>query len=345
MRRIGAGQRDPRRRRAATSGGRRPVEEDLRRRAAGRCRSTPATRRRRRRRRSRRGRRGGAAAGRGCRARRSTRRSGPRRGSARRRPAAARASDVDGRPSEVSATIGWRAPYRAGRMSSVIPASMTTWRPPRSRTWRTRATSQPERATSARPGSMARRVGRRSSGSASSSAGSSRANRSGPGVGSSSGKTGKPPPTSSVSNVSSVPRSRATTASPRRTASRHASTARSCEPTWRWTPRGRIAPPPPLASQPTTPVASVSVIPNLDAPAPTASASMVSGVTSGLSRTRTSSGGRPPRPSPARWAIRARTSASSPDSMRDPGRAASTRSRPRGPPPAGPRRSCRRPRA
>ena len=31
------------------------------------------------------------------------------------------------------------------------------------------------------------------------------------------------------------------TASPRRTASRHASTAPSCDPTWRWTPRGRIA--------------------------------------------------------------------------------------------------------
>ena len=42
------------------------------------------------------------------------------------------------RPSEVSATIGWRAPYSAGRISSVMPASMTTWRPPRSRTWRTR---------------------------------------------------------------------------------------------------------------------------------------------------------------------------------------------------------------
>ena len=67
-------------------------------------------------------------------------------------------------------------------MSSVIPASMTTWRPPRSRTWRTRATSQPARATRARPGSIARRAGRRSSGTASSSAGSSRAKRSGLGT-------------------------------------------------------------------------------------------------------------------------------------------------------------------
>ena len=40
-----------------------------------------------------------------------------------------------------------------------MPASRMTWRPPRSRTWSTRATSQPARATSARPGSIARRVG------------------------------------------------------------------------------------------------------------------------------------------------------------------------------------------
>ena len=65
-----------------------------------------------------------------------------------------------------------------------MPASRTTWRPPRSRTWRTRATSQPARATSARPGSIARRVGRRSAGMPSSSAGSSRAKRSGVGDGS-----------------------------------------------------------------------------------------------------------------------------------------------------------------
>ena len=45
-----------------------------------------------------------------------------------------------------------------------MPASRTTWRPARSRTCRTRATSHPARATSARPGSMARRVGRRSAG-------------------------------------------------------------------------------------------------------------------------------------------------------------------------------------
>ena len=62
-----------------------------------------------------------------------------------------------------------------------MPASMTTWRPPRSRTCRTRATSQPDRATSARPGSMARRAGRRPSGTLARRSGSSRANRSGAG--------------------------------------------------------------------------------------------------------------------------------------------------------------------
>ena len=86
-----------------------------------------------------------------------------------------------------------------------MPASMTTWRPPRSRTCRTRATSQPDRATSARPGSMARRAGRRSSGTAARRSGSSRAKRSGAGhrlV--RAGRTGNPPPTSSVSNVVEV---------------------------------------------------------------------------------------------------------------------------------------------
>ena len=195
-----------------------------------------------------------------------------------------------------------------------MPASMTTWRPPRSRTCRTRATSQPDRATSARPGSMARRAGRRPSGTLPKRSGSSRANRSGAGTGSSSGRTGKPPPTSSVSNVSRLPRRRPTTASPRRTASRHASTARSCEPTWRWTPRGRIAPSACVASHSTRPVASVSVMPNLDAPSPTASPAIVSGVTSGLSLTSTSSGGRPRRPRPARRAIAVSTSPSSADS-------------------------------
>src|SRR5205809_615686 len=68
-------------------------------------------------------------------------------------------------------------------MSSVMPASTTTCAPPRSRAWRTRATSQPLRATRNRPGSIARRSGRRSGGIASRSAGSSLANRSGAGAG------------------------------------------------------------------------------------------------------------------------------------------------------------------
>ena len=104
-----------------------------------------------------------------------------------------------GRPSEVNAWISCRAPYNAGRMISVSPASMTICRPSRSRTWSTRPTTKPARATSARPGSIARRVGRRSAGAWRRSAGTSRAKRAASGVGSSSGKIGKPPPTSSVS--------------------------------------------------------------------------------------------------------------------------------------------------
>ncbi len=130
---------------------------------AGRCRSTTARRRTRRRRGSRRGRRDGAAAGGARRARRSTRRSGRGRRPARSAADGSRRSSTVW-PSEVSATTSWRAPYRAGRISSVMPASRTTWRPARSRTWSTRATSQPARATRNRPGSIASRRGRRSAG-------------------------------------------------------------------------------------------------------------------------------------------------------------------------------------
>ena len=74
------------------------------------------------------------------------------------------------------------------------------------------------------------------------SSGISRAKRSAVGAGWSSGKTGNPPPTSSVSKVSIEPRHSAVTARARRTASRQASTAPSWEPTWRWIPRGRSGP-------------------------------------------------------------------------------------------------------
>ena len=87
----------------------------------GRCRSRTARRRTRRRRRSRRGRRDGAAAGRARRASRWTRRSGPRPGSGAtepRRPCSGVAPpdsgratrQSTGRPSEVRAITGWRAP-------------------------------------------------------------------------------------------------------------------------------------------------------------------------------------------------------------------------------------------
>ena len=222
-------------------------------------------------------------------------------------------SPVTAAPSEVSATTGCSAPYSIGRMSSVIPASTTTIRPvsPRSRTWSTVATIHPARATRKRPGSTASRAGRRSAGTASSRPGSSAANRAG--VGTVPGSpTGRPPPTSSVSNPGLPARSSASTASPRRTASRQASTAPSWEPTWRCTPRAATGPS--RSSDATAFVSSVSVMPNLDDPRPTASPLCVSGCTSGLRRSRTSSAGRPrlPRtPSLARAAIATRASSSS----------------------------------
>ena len=109
---------------------------------------------------------------------------------------------------------------------------------PRSRTWRTDPTSQPARATRKRPGSTAQRSGRRSAGISSRTAGISRANRAGLGT-ASADPTGKPPPTSSVSKSGSPPRTKPMSARQRRTASRQASMAPSCEPTCRWIPRGR----------------------------------------------------------------------------------------------------------
>ena len=169
-----------------------------------------------------------------------------------------------------------------------MPVSSTTWRPPRSRTWRTRATRKPARATSARPGSIARRRGRRSAGIASSSAGSSRANRAGSGAASPSGRTGKPPPMSSVSNSGRVPPRAArgarahagphpATRRPPGAASRHGGGSRGARARRR---------------RPTTSTAadsSSAVIPNFDVPAPTASSRSVSGTTSGFSRKSTSS--------------------------------------------------------
>ena len=210
------------------------------------------------------------------------------------------------RPSEVSATIGCRAPYSAGRMSSVIPASMTTCGPPRSRTWSTLATSQPERATSARPGSIARRRGRRSSGMPSSSVrqlasepvGSGRRLVEAAGPGSRhrhrACRTSGGPPRSSADDA------------PARAGPRRARRPRPGAATRRAgaRPRGRTAPPAWSDSHSTRPVASVSVSPNLEAPSPTSRPGIGLGrCTSGLSRTRTSSAGRPRRPSPARRAI------------------------------------------
>ena len=204
---------------------------------------------------------------------------------------------ADGRPSDVSATIGWRRRRAPGRMSSVIPVSRTTAaRRDRARGGRD-PTSQPARATRKRPGSTAQRSGRRSAGivleDGRDLAGEPRRARDRL----AGGATGKPPPTSSVSKAGSPPRTKPMSARQRRTASRQASMAPSCEPTCRWIPRGRTERLP--AARSTASVSSVSVIPNFDAPAPTARPACVSGATSGFERKRTSSGGRR-RPVPAR---------------------------------------------
>ena len=237
---------------------------------AGRCRWSLATPRTRRRRRSRRGRRAGVAAGRA-----SPRRVGGFADRAfdagrRRDPAGALGEAVDRPPERRQGDDRWRAPYRPGRMSSVIPASRTTWRPA------ALADVEDARRPASRPGRRAPgRVrsrggsggGRR--GSASSRAGQlAREPRRAWVPARRAGQTGNPPPTSSVSNV--VDRCRATARPapapcgrrrarhrPRRAATRRGG---GC-------PRGRSGPSgPPPASM--AAAISVSVMPNLAAPRP-----------------------------------------------------------------------------
>ena len=169
-----------------------------------------------------------------------------------------------GRPSEVSATTGG-APHTgpAGSARSSRHRGRPGARRDRARGGRRRRASRHARRGTARARSRGGPAAGRA-GVPSSSAGSSPANRAGPGAGSPAAKTGKPPPTSSVSNVPTAPRHSAVTASARRTASRQASTAPSCEPTCRWMPRGRSGPrDPPPASM--AAASSVSFMPNLDA--------------------------------------------------------------------------------
>ena len=222
-----------------------------------------ATRRRRRRRRWRRGRRAGAAAGRASRASRSIRRSALRRGSARRagapvvvdRPAqAGQRHDrvpraVQGRPDELG-HAGVEDDLAAAAVADVQDAGDEPAGP----------------GDEARPGSIARRVGRRSAGDAVEQrrqlAGEAR--RGGRRL--VERRTGNPPPTSSVSNVSIEPRQSAVDRERRagRRRARHRPRP-SCEPTCRWMPRGRSGPsgPPPRLDGRRD---SVSVIPNLEPP-------------------------------------------------------------------------------
>ena len=246
------------------------------------------------------------------------------------------------RPSLVSATIGWRAPYSAGRMSSVIPASMTTCRPPRSRTWRTRATSQPARATSARPGSMARRLGRRSAGIASSRAGSSRANALGPGTGL---VERRRPGTRHRHRACRSPRARRRAARPPRGhAGRHPARRRprrSCDPTCRWTPRGRTAP---AACEPIAldePGRLRLGHPELRATLADRQAGDGLGRDVRVEPVQDVEGRPVAAAEPGAPAIRVTTSASSADS-RATHRSGRSGRAPPGPPPAGPHRSCRR---
>ena len=143
---------------------------------------------------------GGAAAGRGSRGRRSiTDRALNRVGSSRAR--AVRQPLVQRPPERHQRDDRVRAPYSAGRMSSVIPASMTTWRPPRSRTCRTRARSQPRarRVPAGLDGEARRRRSRH--------ARAASGNFSGEPLGHGGSRspiapTGNPPPRSSASNPS-----------------------------------------------------------------------------------------------------------------------------------------------
>jgi hypothetical protein len=200
-------------------------------------------------------------------------------------------------------------------MTSVMPASTTTMRPPRSRTWRTRATTQPARATSARPGSIARRMGRRSPGTVASRSGSSRGEPGGVGDGSSAGSTGNPPPTSSVSN-SGLPGRRSPTnreTAPDGIAPRIDGPELRADVELDATSADRVAA---VRADPLDDAGGLGLG---EAELRRAGADRQTrqrlGVTSGLSRTSTSSGGRPFRPRPARRARSVSASASSADSM------------------------------
>ena len=192
---------------------------------------------------------------------------------------------------------------------------MTTCRPPRSRTCRTLATSQPERATRARPGfdRQARRssiVGDRVEQTpavrARTAPARERARRAaGPGNRHRDRACRRP----AVRRAGArrrpgrggphPARHRPPGAGNRRAGGRHAAGSRRRRAS-RATRPGRS--PRSRSSRTST------------SRSPTARPGRVSGATSGLSRTSTSSAGRSPLPSPARRAIRVRTSASSADS-------------------------------
>jgi hypothetical protein len=140
------------------------AEQDLRRPGDGRCRSNRGTPRRRLRLRWPRDRPGGAAGGRVSRASRSTRRSAldPAGARSASRPPPSRPSTGRSERCQCEDRVAGAVQRRTDQLGHA--ASRTTWRPARSRTWRTRATSHPLGRPGRDRGSTASRCGRRSSG-------------------------------------------------------------------------------------------------------------------------------------------------------------------------------------
>ena len=106
----------------------------------------------------------------------------------------------------------------------------------------------------------------------------------GPGAGSPSAKTGKPPPTSSVSKVSIEPRHRAVDGERPPDGVAPGIDRAELRPDVQVDPTGPERRPGARRRPRSPSPSSVSVIPNLEPPAPTARPARVSGATSGLSR-------------------------------------------------------------
>ena len=196
-----------------------------------------------------------------------------------------------------------------------MPASSTTWRPPRSRTCRTRAT-QPAGARDEGPPGLDRQARRPPVGGdrLEQRRQLPRESRRRPAPARRAAGPGTRRRCRACRTLGRCRASSASSASPRRTASRHASTAPSCDPTWRWIPRGRTARrrPPPTS---TAADSSSAVIPNFDAAGADRQPAAASRARppGSAGRGRRARAARPPEH--ARAAIRTSASASSSDSI------------------------------